>query len=72
MENGKRIAFIKRFTVASHSPIHTPTAVSTMQGNNQRVRVRRCLAQGHLVTLLVPSLGAAELPSGCQTTALTS
>jgi len=49
---GKWIAFIhpaftvgkqlqKRFTVASlpsHSPIHTPTALSTMQGNNQHVR----------------------------------
>jgi len=30
--------FVLRFTVASHSPIHTPTAVSTMQGNNQHVR----------------------------------
>jgi len=26
------------FTIASHSPIHPPTAVPTMQGNNQHVR----------------------------------
>jgi len=43
MVNGKWIAFIsrfypKRFTVASHSPIHTPTAVSNMHGNNQHIR----------------------------------
>jgi len=35
---GKWIAFMYRFTVASHPPIHTPTAVSTMQGNNQHIR----------------------------------
>ena len=32
--NGKWIAS----SIASHSPVHTPTAVSTMQGNNQHVR----------------------------------
>jgi len=32
-------AFIQSaFRVASHPPIHTVTAVSTMQGNNQHVR----------------------------------
>jgi len=50
--NGKLIAFISSllskelYSIASHSPIHTPTAVPTMQGN----RVRWCLAQGHLHT----------------------
>jgi len=29
---------LKRFTVASHSPIHTMTAVPTIQRNNQHVR----------------------------------
>jgi len=31
-------AFIQSAHSHSHSPIHTPTAVSTMQGNNQHVR----------------------------------
>jgi len=26
------------YSIASHSPIHTPTAVPTLQGNNQHVR----------------------------------
>ena len=60
----------KRFTVASHSPIHTPTAVPTMQGNNQHVR-SRCLAQGHLDTWLGGARGSNQQPYGGQTTALT-
>jgi len=44
--NGEGIAFIYRFSpqhlysIASHSPIHTPTALSTMQRNHQPVRSR--------------------------------
>ena len=35
LTNVTKRLYSKRFTVASHSPIHTPTAVPTMQGNNQ-------------------------------------
>ena len=78
MVNGKWTAFIKRlypkrFTIdASHSPIHTPTAIgchARYQPARQEQLGVRCLAQGHFDT---PRVGSNRQPSDCQTTALTS
>ena len=78
MVNGKWTAFIQRLypkrckMYASHSPIHTPTAIgchARYQPACQEQFGVRCLAQGHFDT---PRVGSNWQPSDCQTTALTS
>ena len=81
--NGKRTAFIQRFSnqwplkalydIASHSPvrahIHTPTAESTTQGDSQLVKSSQ--GEASRSTLRGRSRGSNQRPSGYQpTTAL--
>jgi len=71
----KWIAFKYHFTVTSHSPIHPfihqqrcqPCKATTNTSGAGRVR---CLAQGHLDTLLGGARGSNQQPSGWQTTTL--
>jgi len=63
------IQSVLQFLTFTHSYIDM---LPTMQGNNQHVRSRWCLAQGHLDTWQGRAWGSNQQPSCCQTTAPTS